>query len=63
MSNFLRIITAFGYKIFIEKGKDRITLQEEHKKSKKKGISFIAAAWTKWDVESSEESCFYQYVS
>lgn len=43
MSNFLKIAHAFGYKVFIEKGGDKIALEEEHKKSKKKGIIFVAA--------------------
>ena|SRR3990167_3563037 len=43
MSNFLKIAHAFGYKVFIQKGKDKISLEEENKKSKKKGIIFVAA--------------------
>jgi len=44
MSNFLKIAHTFGYKVFIEKGKDRISIEEKNKNSKKKGISFVAAA-------------------
>ena len=44
MSNFVKIVHAFGYKVFIEKGKDKISLEEGNKKSKKKGITFVAVA-------------------
>jgi len=42
MSNFLKIVHAFGYKVFIQKDNDKISLEEKNKKSKKKGIIFVA---------------------
>jgi transcriptional regulator with XRE-family HTH domain len=43
LSNLIKIAQAFGYKVILEKGDERLTLQEKSRTSKKHLISVMAA--------------------
>ncbi len=44
VSNLIKIAEVFGYKIVLEKGDERLMLQETTNKNSKKYLSVVAAA-------------------